>query len=118
MEFCNNCNNMYYMKLNNMKQLIYVCKNCGNEDTQQIEKNNLKVYKFSKETKSIDVHINEFTKYDPTLPHVYHIKCPNPECPTSKNSDKYTNDVVYVRYDDRDMKYTYLCYHCDFHWNA
>ena len=46
MEFCNNCNNMYYMKLNNMKQLIYVCKNCGNEDTQQIETNNLKVYKY------------------------------------------------------------------------
>ena len=110
MEFCNNCNNMYYMKLNNMKQLIYVCKNCGNEDTQQIEKNNLKVYKFSKETKSKDVHINEFTKYDPTLPHVYHIKCPNPECNVDGNS------ITYIKYDDKNMRYMYICDNCGQKW--
>ena len=43
-------------------------------------KQKLKVYEFSKETKNKGVHINQYTKYDPTLPHVHTIKCPNLEC--------------------------------------
>mgnify|MGYP006135191179 CR=1 FL=1 len=118
MEFCEKCDNMYYMRTSNeTKNLYYFCKHCNHVDDQIIQTNNLKVYKYSKETKTKDVHINEYTKYDPTLPHVYHIKCPNVDCVGNKNHD-LQQDVVYVRYDDRDMKYTYLCFHCDFSWNV
>ena len=118
MEFCSVCDNMYYMKMEE-NELAYFCKHCGNIDKELIKTNNLKVYKHTKgQIKSKDVHINEFTKFDPTLPHVYHIKCPNPECLCNKNPEQYKQDVVYIRYDDRDMKFTYLCFHCDFHWNT
>ena len=43
------------------------------------------------------------------------IKCPNPECKCNKNED-LEQDVVYLRYDDEEMKYIYLCCHCDFQW--
>ena len=32
MKFCEKCENMYYMKVNEENKLIYVCKNCGNEN--------------------------------------------------------------------------------------
>ena len=53
MEFCKKCNNMYYMKTDDDNQLIYHCKFCGDENKELIVKNNLKVYKFTKETNNI-----------------------------------------------------------------
>ena len=34
MKFCNNCGNMYYMKIdeNNCNSLIHYCRQCGNID--------------------------------------------------------------------------------------
>ena len=98
MKFCEKCENMYYMKVNEENKLIYVCKNCGNENEEEIITTNMKVY-----------------KYDPTLPHMTNIKCPNPECKCNKRND-LIQDVVYLRYDDENMKYIYLCCHCDFNW--
>ena len=116
MEFCEICHNMYYMKLEEeTKRLVYVCKHCNHVDKQSIETSNLKVYKYSKQTKTQDIHINEYTKYDPSLPHVYHIRCPNSDCICNKNSD-IQQDVVYVRSDAIEMKYAYLCFHCDYQW--
>ena len=62
MEFCVKCDNMYYMKVNEQNNLIYHCKYCGNEDTSIINTNNLKVYKFTKESVKKDIHINKYTK--------------------------------------------------------
>ncbi len=97
MEFCKNCDNMYYMKKNDEKKLIYYCKHSNYEDTVG------------------KVNINEYTRYDPTLPHVKTIKCPNLECKSNKNSD-IEQDVIYIRVDDSNMKYVYLCYHCNSNW--
>lgn len=116
MEFCEKCDNMYYMTINKTtKQLIYFCKYCGHEDSTLINTKNLKVHKFSKENKNKDVHINEYTKYDPTLPHVNTIKCPNNSCPSNEEED-IEQDVIYLRYDDKNMKYMYLCCNCDKNW--
>lgn len=115
MKFCEKCDNMYYMKVNEQSKLIYVCKNCGNENEEEIKTENMKVYKYSNETKQKNIQINQYTKYDPTLPHMTNIKCPNPECKCNKQVD-IIQDVVYLRYDDENMKYIYLCCHCDFNW--
>lgn len=115
MDFCKKCDNMYYMKIDESKNLIHFCKNCGYEDTNILDTQNLKVLKFSKELKNKDVHINEYTKYDPTLPHVHTIKCPNVDCPSNTSTD-VQQDVIYLRYDDKHMKFMYLCVHCDFNW--
>ena len=58
MEFCEICHNMYYMKLEEeTKRLVYVCKHCNHVDKQSIETSNLKVYKYSKQTKKQEQEI-------------------------------------------------------------
>ena len=116
MEFCKNCDNMYYMKKDEDKKLIYYCKNCNHEDTKIIETKNMKVFEYSGEDTNGNVKINEYTRYDPTLPHVKTIKCPNLECNSNKNPE-IEQDVIYIRVDDNKMKYVYLCYHCNSSWN-
>ena len=53
--------------------------------------------------------INEYTKLDPTLPRVSNIKCPNDNCEDE-------TEVIYVRYDDINMKFVYICSECDTIW--
>ena len=115
MKFCEKCDNMYYMKVDEKNILKYICKHCGHENLDEIQPNNMKVYKHSNVNKQKSIEINEYTKFDPTLPHMTNIKCPNPECKCNKNED-LEQDVVYLRYDDEEMKYIYLCCHCDFQW--
>ena len=64
--------------------------------------------------------INNYTKLDPTLPRMKNIKCPNAECSSNKkDEEKYTYpEVIYMRYDDSNMKYAYICSHCDFVWKT
>ena len=92
--------------------------------------------------------VNEFTKHDPTLPRINTIKCPNHECisntasmagggggassTSSKKEEKTALDasdkddnnnnngreVIYIRYDDVNMKYVYLCVHCNTTWKT
>jgi len=117
MEFCKKCDNMYYMKKNEDRNLIYYCKNCNYEDTKMIETKNMKIFEYSKEDRTGSVNINEYTKCDPTLPHVKTIKCPNSDCNSNKKED-VEQDVIYIRVDDKQMKYIYLCYHCDSSWKS
>jgi DNA-directed RNA polymerase subunit M/transcription elongation factor TFIIS len=114
MEFCKNCDNMYYMKKNG-KKLVHFCKNCNYEDSQLINMKGLKVFEYSTNNDDSNVRINEYTRYDPTLPHLNTIKCPNMECKSNKNDD-VQQDVIYIRVDEKNMKYNYLCYHCNFNW--
>ena len=128
MEFCNKCDNMLYMKIleendeedgdsnSKDKKLIYFCKCCGIEVKDLTNINNFRVFKFNNEVKFKDTHINEYTKYDPTLPHMNNIKCPNLNCKSNIDPESHNQDVIYLRYDDKNMKYMYLCCHCDFTW--
>ena len=52
---------------------------------------------------------------DPTLPRLDNIPCPNKECPSNNGSDK---EVIYIRYDDTNLKFIYLCVHCDKIWKS
>ena len=58
--------------------------------------------------------INKYTKLDPTLPRINTILCPNPNCTT--NTDDTPREIIYIRYDDTNMKYVYLCSTCDTVW--
>lgn len=118
MQFCKKCDNMYYMKVDDENNLKYICKYCNHEDTEIINTTNMKVYKYSKESKQKMINVNRYTKYDPTLPHMTTIKCPNIECIANQNNNQSVQqDVVYLRYDTENMKFTYLCCNCDFQWN-
>lgn len=118
MNFCSNCDNLCYIKLdsNEEDKLTYYCKNCNNE--QIITQENVVVLKtnFKKKTQHFYNVINEYTKLDPTLPRSNTIPCPNEECVC--NTDNKENNVIYIRYDDINLKYVYLCTYCDTTWNT
>ena len=58
--------------------------------------------------------INKYTKFDPTLPRINKILCPNSDCAT--NTKDVEREIIYIRYDDVNMKYVYLCSTCDHVW--
>jgi len=119
MHFCSNCSNMYYIRINseNPNQLVYYCRNCGNED-KNLSTKNVCVSKtqIKKSEQSFNNIINQYTKLDPTLPRISTILCPNPDCKT--NTDNSEREIIYIRYDDTNMKYIYLCSTCDTVWKT
>ena len=121
MHFCTVCNNMYYLRIDeqNPNKLDYYCRNCGNED-KILAQDNMCVSKtfIKKSDNSFNHIINEYTKFDPTLPRIDTIKCPNQECISNKPGDKNKKEVIYIRYDDINMKYIYMCAHCDTMWKT
>lgn len=119
MHFCSNCKNMYYIKIDedNPNSLLYYCRNCGNEDSL-ITEDNICVSKtqIKKGEKSFSHFINKYTKLDPTLPRVNNILCPNKDCPT--NTKNEAREIIYIRYDDLNINYVYLCSTCDTTWKT
>ena len=125
MHFCKNCNNMYYIKLSDddNNKLNYYCRNCGTVD-DNILSENICVSKLNinNSSQKIDLFINKYTKLDPTLPRTKSIKCPNEKCSSNNNSEdsskKTEREILYIRYDDINMKYIYLCCNCDYSWTT
>jgi len=136
MHFCSVCANMYYISITPENELQYYCRNCGNIDNT-IAAENICVSKVNiKHTttqQSFSQVVNKYTKFDPTLPRIHTIRCPNDECPSNRTassksgvasggaggSDKKSkNEIIYVRYDDTNLKYVYLCAKCDKVWNT
>ncbi len=119
MHFCSKCNNMYYVKLfgDDQSQLSYYCKKCGNEDTDTTNVIVSKVDVKKKGTKNYNYLVNKYTKLDPTLPRKNNVKCPNVKCSSNTNPETVKNEVLFIRYDDINMKYIYMCCNCDNVWN-
>ncbi len=124
MHFCSECGNMYYVRISedDDNKLIYYCRNCGHED-DIMDKDNICVAKtqVSREKQKYTHAINEYTKYDPTLPRINTIKCPTHQCDSNrdpKDKSYKEREVIYLRYDDINMKYIYLCPVCDTIWKT
>ena len=117
MKFCSKCDNMCYISIdeNNPNIIKHYCRVCGNVDNSADDLCILNT-QYSGNSSNIDT-INEYTKLDPTLPHLKNIQCINPECKSNKDN-KITSDVIYIRYDDRSLKNIYLCVHCDKSWKS
>lgn len=117
MHFCSNCQNMYYIKItqDNNNKLVYYCRNCGNEESD-LGGDSISVSKtYLKKTEHSFNHIiNKYTKLDPTLPRINNILCPNAECTT--NTKHEPKEILYIRYDNANMKYIYICSTCDNVW--
>lgn len=120
MKFCNECNNKLYIKINSEDDSIqYHCKNCNYESNKEAIENDCCVYTKTYSFKDIlcNYNINEYTCYDPTLPRVNNIACPNNECITnSADFDTENREVVYIKYDKVNMHYIYICTHCKQTW--
>jgi len=111
MNFCKQCDNLYYTKIQdeNQNKLILYCKQCGDENSELTNSNII-----SNKNTTQKYIINEFTKLDPTLPHITNIPCPNENCKT--NTEQHPKDVIYIKYNELEMKYIYLCTVCNTNW--
>jgi DNA-directed RNA polymerase subunit M/transcription elongation factor TFIIS len=122
------------------KELRRVCRNCGYQEQMKgglILEIDLK----EKTSEGYKILMNEFTKDDPTLPHVHNLRCPSRACPSNKgraypmdNPDadaaqaaaqaavedkgEVESDVIYLKYDAINMKYLYICNVCDTKWRS
>jgi DNA-directed RNA polymerase subunit M/transcription elongation factor TFIIS len=131
MHFCNQCQNMYYIRIDgeDANKLIYYCRHCGHEDNflhvssdcakddsgsgsicMSVSKTQMK-----KSEQHFSHFINPYTKLDPTLPRTNKMLCPNADCATNTKSDS-KREIIYIRYDDVNIKYIYLCSTCDTTW--
>ena len=126
MHFCSVCQNMYYIRLDGEENnnIIYYCRKCGNEDDTLIASlDNICVSKTTVKKKEGGVKhiVNEYTKLDPTLPRVTNIPCPNDACVSNRHADgeaKEQNEVIYLRYNDAQLKFVYICSLCDTVWKS
>jgi len=118
MHFCSVCQNMYYISIDSddNNKLVYYCRNCGNTDsTFTIETATVLKVNLKKSEQEFSHIINKYTKLDPTLPRINNILCPNAECATNTSDDE-TKEIIYIRYDNINMKYVYMCSTCDTVW--
>jgi hypothetical protein len=114
--------------------LVHYCRNCGHREPVKHEICVSKV-QLKNAAQNYGNIINKYTKLDPTLPRINHVKCPNAMCPSnppehalalapaaaSSASDKpavVPREVIYIRYDEVNMKYVYLCTVCDKLWST
>jgi DNA-directed RNA polymerase subunit M/transcription elongation factor TFIIS len=98
------------------KRLFRICRTCGYREEDKkgglVLETNLK----EKTSEGYKILLHEFTKLDPTLPHVDTIKCPNETCASNAGSAK--KDVIYLKYDAENLKFLYICNVCDTQWRS
>jgi len=96
--------------------LRHICRNCGYQAEDKKGGLILEINLKEKISEGYKILMNEFTKHDPTLPHVNTIKCPNSLCDT--NTSNKQKDVIYLKYDAVNMKFLYICNNCDTQWRS
>lgn len=114
MEFCEICQNMLYLRMNEEDQLEKHCKHCKSSEIEQ--KKGIRVSKtmYSEDDVLYKFHQNPYMRFDPTLPRINNVPCPSDGC-TGKSKPP---QVLYVKYNPNKMLYFYCCEHCGHTWKA
>ena len=141
--FCNICDNMMHVNLvgdddktdgGDNWELNYHCPHCGDtlkvasgsasaSDTSSIKLVGNLVYSrdYNRGASEHNV-INEYVKYDPTLPTTDIIPCPNNTDCVSNLEDSNPNhkprNIVYIRSNKSTLQYVYICCHCNTTWRS
>ena len=122
MKFCS-CRNLLFQRTietpEKRRMLIYYCESCGFEEKiENMRPEDMLIYrsKYDQNDTIAQTVVGPYTKLDPTLPRVNNITCPNDKCPG--HNGKIANEVIYILYNRDDMKYIYLCVHCDMRWTS
>ena len=123
MKFCDKCSNMFYIRLTDKGDgVMYYCRKCGNEDSN-VDADDCCISS-NINISDTSYQINEFTKFDKTLPRTNKMKCPNIQCCSNDTGNgeivgtPNQSEVVYIKYNEVDMKYVYICCKCDTHWTT
>ena len=116
--FCSRCDNKYYHRIY-ADTLIYYCRVCGFEEkNDSTEPLCVLDTQFKENSVNFDFIVNKYTKFDPTLPHI-NIKCPNDGCDTNANTkNENVTDAIYLRYDNNQLKFLYICTTCNEKWKT
>lgn len=121
LHFCPVCRNYLFAQIeksleNTSEQiLIRLCRNCGYKQTDVKSGLISEIIVGERSAESYKILLNEFTAEDPRLPHLHGtIKCPDPACP----SHNATSDIIYMKYDQVNLNFLYICYVCKFTWHS
>ena len=114
MKFCQNCQNMLYISVSG-DILFRKCKNCNFAIEENYAAGAECIVTNSVETDNDNYkkYMSKYIKYDPTLPRVNNIACPNASCSKKAADD---NEVIYIKYDNKNLKFLYFCCHCENFW--
>ena len=129
MDFCKQCRNMLYLRLENGK-MQYHCKGClevsslpslqsaSSLETGPGEKEEVSVKCVIDSNYTEDFHkqyVSPYIAYDPTLPRINFIPCTSKACTRPANRP---HEVILVKYDSVDMRYLYYCCYCGVYWKT
>jgi DNA-directed RNA polymerase subunit M/transcription elongation factor TFIIS len=117
MRFCDHCQNMMYVRVDEDSNLVYYCKFCQHTETEDKKKGSILVIDDNKVDDAIKYkqYLNKHIIHDLTLPRVNNIQCPNVDCSKPATKD---NEVIYIKYDFVNMRYLYYCCHCGNFWRT
>ncbi len=96
--------------------LLRVCDTCGYKVEDKTGGLILETHVQKRSSEGYKLYLNPFTKFDPTLPHIKTIKCPNGTC--KSNTAGVEKDVIYIKFDPEGMRYLYICTVCDEQWRS
>jgi DNA-directed RNA polymerase subunit M/transcription elongation factor TFIIS len=115
MKVCSSCQNMYVMKFQPDGTLFWQCLSCGIVEQQEGGCLLVETLVQERSSEGYRILLNEFTRQDPTLPHIKNVKCPKTSCSSNGGAER---DVIYIKYDPVNMKYMYICNVCGEAWRS
>tara|TARA_B000000557_G_C20674711_1_gene400432 strand:- start:94 stop:459 length:366 start_codon:yes stop_codon:yes gene_type:complete len=93
-----------------IRELIYFCEKCDYFEKKETNDSSVFHLNYNLDVIKRNHIVNQYTAYDPTLPKALGIKCPNEGCPSKTTAKK--PEIRYIKYDDTNMKYIYICIDC------
>jgi len=120
MRFCPVCS--YYLFLTQSGETLeQLCRHCGFKEAMNPKSSEEALilettFHAASGQKQTVRALNDYTKLDPTLPHLKTIPCPNGACPSQ--ADPNTRDILYVKTDAKNLKYQYCCTVCNEQWGS
>jgi hypothetical protein len=118
LRFCPVCNNSVFFQDNKVAGLSLMCRHCGfNQPMNPANSEEALIlettFGTAKDTSAV-AQLNEYTKLDPTLPHLKTIPCPNAACPSTPETRK----ILYKKTDVKNLKFEYSCTTCQAAWSS
>jgi DNA-directed RNA polymerase subunit M/transcription elongation factor TFIIS len=114
MKFCPTCDNLFYLTIDE-ETVQYTCKKCGTIEDINEDCTISNIF-CNQQRQNVKNSVNQYTKLDPTLPRINFMKCPNASC--ENHEEREDREIIYVRYDNVQLKYIYICPKCDTVWES
>jgi DNA-directed RNA polymerase subunit M/transcription elongation factor TFIIS len=131
MKFCPKCENYLYLDTKKA-ELLRLCRTCGYSEPDTEGGLVMETIVQERSSEGYKILLNEFTRQDPTLPHVSTLPCPNTNGYEEKdaegnvkridacltNTGNAKRDVIIIKYDNQNMKFIYICNVCGTQWRS